>query len=300
MPPPALSSPIAGPPLDRAAFDRLAGLAHSEAGLAIAPSKSAMVRTRLARRLRKLGIGSFEQYTELVESDAGRNERREMISALTTNVSNFFREGHHFTRLQEEVFPALRQRLATGGRVRIWSAGCSNGQEPYSLAIAFLEAGPLPERADFRVLASDIDPKVVAFGHVGRYHDSMMTGLSEAHRQAHFTPCPREANHQIVSSALRSMVVFRELNLQDRWPMRGRFDVIFCRNVVIYFDAATQNRLWHRFAEVLHPEGWMFLGHSERVSENCSKLFSNRGDTAYQRCPPPAPPPPRPALMKGE
>ena len=278
------SSPIAGPPLGQAAFDQLAALAHREAGLAIAPSKSAMVRTRLARRLRQLGIRSYEEYAALVESEAGIGERREMISALTTNVSHFFREEHHFARLQEEVFPALRARLAQGGRVRFWSAGCSNGQEPYSLAMAFLASGPLPPNADFRILASDIDPKVVAFGRAGRYHERMMTGLSDDLRQAHFTPCPQEANHHVVSQALKSLVVFRELNLLNQWPMRGKFDVIFCRNVVIYFDAETQTRLWHRFAEVLHPEAWLFLGHSERISEDCFDLFSNRGVTAYQRC----------------
>lgn len=276
-------SAIAGPPLGQAAFDRLAALAHREAGLAIAPSKAAMVRTRLARRLRELKLGSYDDYTALVESDAGLAERREMISALTTNVSHFFREEHHFKRLQEEVFPALRQRLAQGGRVRFWSAGCSNGQEPYSLAMSFLEAGPLPANADFRILASDIDPKVVAFGRKGRYHERMMSGLDDAHRQTFFTPCPQDPDHYLVSAKLKSMISFRELNLLHKWPMSGKFDVILCRNVVIYFNADTQNDLWHRFAEVLQPDAWLFLGHSERVSESCSNLFSNRGVTAYQR-----------------
>ena len=285
---PSRPSAIAGPPLEQAAFDRLAALAHREAGLAIAPSKSAMVRTRLARRLRALRIGSYDEYTALVESDAGQAERREMISALTTNVSHFFREDHHFTRLQEEVFPGLRKRLAQGDRVRFWSAGCSNGQEPYSLAMSFLEAGPLPANADFRILATDIDPKVVAFGRAGRYHERMMSGLGDAHRQAYFTPCPQDPSHHVISQKLKSLVVFRELNLLHKWPMGGKFDVIFCRNVVIYFDADTQTRLWHRFAGALHPDAWMFLGHSERVSETCLNLFHNRGVTAYQRSDHPA------------
>ena len=276
-------SAIAGPALDQAAFERLAALAHREAGLAIAPSKAAMVRTRLARRLRELKIASYEEYTTLVESDAGRAERREMISALTTNVSHFFREDHHFKRLQEEVFPALRQRLAEGGRVRFWSAGCSNGQEPYSLAMSFLDGGPIPANGDFRILASDIDPKVVAFGRAGRYHERMMSGLNEAHRTTYFAPCPLDPDHYVASQNLKSLVSFRELNLLNKWPMRGKFDVILCRNVVIYFNADTQTDLWHRFAEVLHPDAWLFLGHSERVSESCANLFSNRGVTAYQR-----------------
>lgn len=278
------SASIAGPLLGQAAFDRLASLAHSEAGLAIAPSKAAMVRTRLARRLRVLGVRSYEEYAALVESEAGRSERREMISALTTNVSDFFRESHHFARLQAEVFPALRHRLAQGGRVRFWSAGCSNGQEPYSLAISFLESGPLPSNADFRILATDIDPKVIAFGRTGRYHERMLTGVSDNLRKTYFIPCRQDASVFTVSEQLKTLVYFRELNLLNKWPMRGSFDVIFCRNVVIYFDAKTQIRLWHRFAEVLYPEAWLFLGHSERVTENNSHLFANRGVTAYQRC----------------
>ncbi len=150
--------------------------------------------------------------------------------------------------------------------------------------MSFLEGGPLPKNADFRILATDIDPpKVVAFARTGRYHDRMMTGLDDAHRQAYFTPCAQDPTHHIVSQELKSLVVFRELNLLHDWPMGGKFDVIFCRNVVIYFDADTQSRLWHRFAGVLHPDAWMFLGHSERVSEACSDLFRNKGVTAYQR-----------------
>ena len=151
------------------------------------------------------------------------------------------------------------------------------------MAMSFLETGPLPPNADFRILASDIDPKVVSFGRQGRYHERMLNGLPEPMRKDHFTQDPTDPDHFLVSPALKSLVVFRELNLLHQWPMRGKFDVIFCRNVVIYFDAETQTRLWRKFAQAMQPDAWLFLGHSERVCENCSSLFINQGVTAYQR-----------------
>ena len=276
-------SAITGPPLEETAFKRIASIAHMEAGLAIAPGKAAMVRTRLARRLRALKLDSYDAYCELVASDAGRVERREMISALTTNVSHFFREDHHFDRMKSEVLPDLLDKAKNGGRVRIWSAGCSNGQEPYSIAMTILEMANLPETADLRILATDIDPKVISFARQGIYDQRMMAGLPADMRDKYFSHSASGPGQWAVSDALKKLVVFRELNLLQKWPMRGSFDVILCRNVVIYFDADTQTRLWHSFSNAMHPDSWLFLGHSERVSDCCMHLFSNRGVTAYQR-----------------
>lgn len=280
-PPPG--APMSGPPLETAVFERISAIAYREAGLSIAPGKAAMVRTRLARRLRALKLASFEAYAELVEGNNGLAERREMISALTTNVSHFFREDHHFDRFKAEVWPELRQRLEAGGRVRIWSAGCSNGQEPYSIAMSILESGPLPAKADLRILASDIDPKVVAFGRRGIYQDRMMTGLPDPMRDRYFNEVKDNRGHFEASAALKDLVAFRELNLLHSWPMRGTFDIVFCRNVVIYFDTRTQDTLWQKFAKVMSPGAWLFLGHSERISDSCAPLFANKGVTAYQR-----------------
>jgi chemotaxis protein methyltransferase CheR len=278
-------SPAApGAHFGRAEFDQIAAIAYREAGLAIAPGKSAMVHTRLARRLRALGLKSYLDYCALIASREGAQERREMISALTTNVSHFFREEHHFTRFRQEILPGLREKLSGGGRVRIWSAGCSNGQEPYSIAMSALTDTPIAPDADFKILATDIDPNVIAFARCGVYPEPMTAGLPPDLRARFFHPdgaSPAPAWR--VSGAVRRLVTFRELNLLDGWPMQGGFDVIFCRNVVIYFDEVTRADLWQRFADVLAPGGWLFLGHSERLAGGCGTLFAGRGMTAYQR-----------------
>lgn len=274
---------LAGPALGPAAFARIARIAYREAGLAISEGKSAMVRTRLARRLRALGLTSYEAYCDRVESPEGRDEIGLMVSALTTNVSAFFRESHHFDILRTDVLPALVAKAKAGGRVRIWSAGCSNGQEPYSIAATLLEVG-MPPDSDMRVLATDIDPNVVAFARAGRYPETMVSGLPEAMRAKYFAalPGPGEPSWE-AGPTLKAPVAFRVLNLLEPWPMRGKFDAIFCRNVVIYFDAETQDRLWTRFADQLAPGGWLFLGHSERLSVGAKPLFEGRGITTYRK-----------------
>jgi chemotaxis protein methyltransferase CheR len=272
-----------GPELDEAAFQRLAALAHGEAGLSIAASKAAMVRTRLARRLRALHLQDFASYCALVESDDGRQELNAMISALTTNVSHFFREAHHFDILRDQVLPPLIEKLRAGGRLRIWSAGCSHGQEAYSIAITLRDAG-LSIRDDVRILATDIDPTVIAHAQSGRYPASMLAGLPDALRIRHFSSAEDSAREVFqLDPDIAGLVTFRQLNLLRDWPMRGAFDAIFCRNVVIYFDAATQAQLWPRFSAQLSPGGWLFLGHSERISSEAQGLFARRGTTAYQR-----------------
>lgn len=281
--PRSLADRANGPALSDAAFARIATIAHREAGLAISASKSAMVRTRLSRRLRALGLRTFEDYCSHIESPEGRGEVAQLISALTTNVSHFFREGHHFEILKTQVLPPLVARARAGERVRVWSAGCSNGQEPYSIAMAMVEAG-MPLEADVKILASDIDPNVVGLARSGFYAEEMMSGLSDELRARHFEKAvkDRKPGWQI-DDRVRNAVAFRVLNLLDKWPMQGRFDAIFCRNVVIYFDAETKDKLWHRFANQLVPGGWLFIGHSERLSPGAQSLFSGQGITAYRR-----------------
>ena len=272
-----------GPTLSDAAFDCIAKIAHREAGLYLAPGKSAMVRTRLARRLRALQLTSFEAYCEVVKNPAEKEELGIMISALTTNVSHFFREEHHFDLLRETVIPTLMAKSKSGQRIRIWSAGCSNGQEPYSIAMTLIEEG-FPGNADLKILATDIDPNVVAHAKAGAYPEQMMSGLSPDRRERFFEKhSDRNGDVWRADTTLREWVSFRQLNLLHDWPMRGAFDAIFCRNVVIYFDQPTQDRLWQRFAGILNPDGWMFLGHSERVSEASLHLFANKGVTSYRR-----------------
>lgn len=268
-----------GPTLSDAAFRRITALALREAGLAIGASKSDMVRTRLARRLRELGIADFDAYCALIEGPHGAEEIPKFISALTTNVSHFFREAHHFELLRSTLIPAFRQKIERGHPVRIWSAGCANGQEPYSIAMVLTEAG-LTSHKGCRILATDIDPAVVAFARSGQYPEHMLSGLAPQIRADHF----RKTDGQLrVADTLRDLATFRVLNLLRDWPMRGKFDAIFCRNVVIYFDQPTQTRLWRRFAEILEPGGHLFLGHSERISPEVEPYFEKAGVTAYRR-----------------
>ena len=276
------------PSLSPALFARVVAIARREAGLTIPIVKTAMVQSRLARRLRHAGISAFEEYLALVEGPDGQDELREMISVLTTNVSHFFRELHHFDTLRDQVFPDLLARAASGGRVRIWSAGCSSGQEPYSLAMLLLRMDPLVASRDLRILATDIDPHILARAREGRYPLSAMGGVSRADQSAYFIKHQGCEPVFEVSAALRSLVTFRELNLLKPWPMHGGFDVVLCRNVVIYFDEATQAALWPRFEAVTRPGGWMFVGHSERISERTAPNFVSRGITTYQRLGAPA------------
>lgn len=259
-------------------FRKIAQILHSHAGIALAEGKAALVYSRLAKRLRSLGLRSFREYCALVEDKQGLDERQAMMAALTTNVTRYFREPHHFDHLREVVMPALAERARKGGRVRLWSAACSNGQEPYSMAITVLQALPEAARLDVKILATDIDPNMVAEGKAGVYREDAVDPVPLDARRKWFKKAPGGWE---VADELRQLVAFRELNLIGEWPMRGRFDAIFCRNVVIYFDEPTQERIWSRFAPILEPGGALYIGHSERVTGPATARFETTGLTTY-------------------
>lgn len=256
----------------------IAEILHRRAGIVLAPGKGAMVQSRLGKRLRRLGIGDYRSYLAHVTSERGEDELKAMISALTTNVTHFFRERHHFDTLRHHALPPLIARARAGGRVRIWSAGSSNGQEAFSIAMVLAELAPDFEALDIRILATDIDPRMIACGQAAIYDEQLLDTVPPALRGRFFRQGP--AGFQVVDS-LRRMVTFRELNLHAPWPMKGRFSIIFCRNVVIYFDPQAQARLWARFEEVLEPGGWIFVGHSERIARSGSRL-ETAGITTYR------------------
>lgn len=262
-------------------FRMIADKVHSWAGISLSENKKALVYSRLAKRLRHLDMPDFRSYCDFVFSDRGGEERDHFLTALTTNVTRFFREPHHFDMLRDEALPDLLAAARAGGRLRIWSAGCSTGQEPYSIAITLLEAASDAARLDLRLLATDIDGTVLAEAAAGRYSEEGRSGLSPA-QQDRFFQRP-EGEFRTAAPALKELITFKRLNLMEDWPMRGPFDVIFCRNVAIYFDRETQARLWQRFAEKLHPGGWLFIGHSERASGAAERLLSPVGITAYRR-----------------
>lgn len=264
-------------------FKNIAAMLYSDAGIYLPDSKSTLVYSRLVKRLRTLNLESFRDYCDLVGSTSGRCERLEMLSALTTNVTRFFREPHHFEHMRAHVLPPLLEAARKGGRVRLWSAACSSGQEPYSMALTVLELEPEAALLDLRILASDIDPRVVEEGRLGVYPAAALADVPPALRMRHFAPVDGEPNGSLkVSDALRRLVVFRTLNINAAWPMPGKFHAIFCRNVVIYFDEHTQQTVWSKFADKLTGSGWLYIGHSERVTGPAAARLASEGVTAYR------------------
>ena len=269
--------------LSTSAFNRIASLAHREAGIVLSRSKESMVKSRLTRRLRELKIKDFDSYIDYLEQDSSESEMSHFISALTTNVSHFFREDHHFHTLRTDIMPRLQAKLELGKSVRIWSAGCSNGQEPYSIAMTLLEFNPNINKHDIKILATDIDPEVLSCALEGAYSGALTSGLPDSFINKYFE-VQKTDNEELltIKPGVRDLVSFRKLNLHAKWPMSGSFDVIFCRNVVIYFDDDTQTQLYRRFANSLTDCGWLLLGHSERLGDDVSKLFKSVGVTTYQ------------------
>ncbi|MEM6759568.1 MAG: protein-glutamate O-methyltransferase [Pseudomonadota bacterium] len=262
-------------------FAQIANLAKNESGLQLGEEKRMMVQSRLKKRLRETNIDSFRSYVAFVQSDAGSAERRMMISALTTNVSHFFREDHHFTFLTSELGRSLRDKISRRERIRVWSAGCSTGQEPYSIAMHMLSNFPQLKSADFRILATDIDPQVLATAREGRYKEHEVHSIPEALAKQ-FLQRNDDGAEYVVKPDISELIAFNELNLLRPWPMKHGFDAVFCRNVVIYFDLKTQETLWPRFLNALAPGGILFLGHSERIATPEDFGLSTIGKTTYR------------------
>ena len=263
-------------------FRKISGVIHAHAGIALAETKAALVYSRLARRLRLLGLESFKDYCALISGTDGLDERQAMLTALTTNVTRFFREPHHFDHLRDRVMPRLAETARRGGRVRLWSAACSSGQEPYSMAITVLAALPEAPELDVKILATDIDPRILDDAREGAYSDDAIEPVPPSLRGAWFRRTGMDVPRPWrVSDEVRSLVAFRELNLIGEWPMQGRFDVIFCRNVVIYFDEPTQEQVWNRFIPKMNPGATLCIGHSERVTGPAASRLVSAGLTTY-------------------
>ena len=264
-------------------FKDIAAMLYADAGIYMPASKTTLVYSRLVKRLRALNLESFREYCDLVGSPQGSHERLEMLSALTTNVTRFFREPHHFEHLSAHVLPPLLELARRGGRVRLWSAACSSGPEPYSMALTVLSLEPNAASLDVRILASDIDPRVVEEGRRGVYPAAALAETPVALRKGHFTAIGGDDRRGLqASEELRRLVVFRTLNLNGAWPMPGKFHAIFCRNVVIYFDEQTQQTVWSKFAGKLERGGVLYIGHSERVTGPAAARFVSDGVTAYR------------------
>ncbi len=262
-------------------FKFLAQFVYQHSGIVLGPHKRQLVQGRLGKRLRQLGLTDWQAYCDYLNAQPD-DELDALVSAISTNVTAFFREDHHFDFLSGKILP---ESLAQPARpLRIWSAGCSTGEEPYSIAMVLAEAlQGMPKAIDAKILATDLSPQALATAESGLYRLDRLTGISEERRRRWFQRGTGEhAGMARVHPQLRELITFRRLNLLKTWPMRGQFDAIFCRNVVIYFNKETKQDLFRRFATRLPEGGHLFIGHSESL-HGLNDDFNLIGRTIYQK-----------------
>jgi chemotaxis protein methyltransferase CheR len=240
---------------------RIRELIYTLCGIELTPEKDGLIKSRLSKRLRALGLSTFDEYVDVVERDRTRGEISEFVDALTTNKTDFFREPRHFDFRRATVLPALARR---GGPVRIWSAACSSGEEPLTLAMVLRESWSGIDRMDVRILGTDISSRVLAQARAAVYEREQLADVPPSLLARYFVPARPGAMQ--ASPQLTRMIAYARLNLLGEWAMRGPFDVIVCRNVMIYFDKATQERLVNRFHDLLAPGGHLLTGHSESLN----------------------------------
>jgi len=259
-------------------FKEIATLVYNACGIVLGEHKREMVYSRIARRIRERKLTDFSTYLAYLNSHKDE-EFDAFINALTTNLTSFFRESHHFDYLKKQLIPALLVQNKDSRRVRIWSAGCSTGEEPYSLAMALHEL--FPSNWDVKILATDLDSNVLKKAHAGVYSAANVNGLDDALLKRWFLKS-KDGESYKVKPKLQQLISFKRLNLLQEWPMKGPFDLILCRNVVIYFDKDTKDLLFKRYAKILAPHGHLFLGHSETMGKEHTE-FKNLGKTMYQK-----------------
>jgi chemotaxis protein methyltransferase CheR len=264
-------------------FRSLAQFAYAHAGIALADSKRNLIYSRLSRRLRALGQTTFKEYRDYLAEN--ESELENFINAISTNLTKFFREAHHFDHFRTHVAVPFVQEAhgRSGQRLRVWSAGCSTGEEPYTIAVVLKREIRNPADHDVRILATDIDTNVIAKGAAGEYPVSSIDEVPKTYRE-YFQPVGGDPNAAeiVMGDEVRSLISFARLNLMEPWPFRGRFDAIFCRNVMIYFDGPTKSKLVDRFTQQLKPGGWLYIGHSESLIGSHPGL-QLVGRTVYRR-----------------
>ncbi|MDF4024004.1 protein-glutamate O-methyltransferase CheR [Luteibacter sp. PPL201] len=271
-----------GPNLGEAEFTFLREFVLQHCGISLGEHKRQLVQGRLLRRLRALSLPGFAAYCDLLRRDP-ESELGELASCISTNVTSFFREMHHYDMLVDELLPRWLAEKQ-GGRLRIWSAGCSTGEEPYAIAMVLAEALERTKaNVDAKILATDLSPQALEAARKGVYAVDRLGGVSEERRKRWFQRGEGSFDgYARVHPRLRELVTIQPLNLLHEWPMQGRFDAIFCRNVVIYFDKPTKQRLFSRYAGMLDSRGYLFLGHSESMY-GLSDDFDLIGRTVYRK-----------------
>lgn len=264
-------------------FRFITELVYTNTGIVLDERKKEMVYRRLMRRTRELKLNSFKTYTALLQ-DEQSGELPNFINAITTNLTSFFRENHHFDYLRDIFIPAHLKKFNNSRRLRIWSSACSTGEEPYSLAITLMAAMERQlESWDAKILATDLDTDVLGKGQSGVYKQDRIQDLPQAMKQRWFQRGKADNSHLVrVDRRLADLITFKQLNLLHDWPMRGPFDVIMCRNVLIYFDKPTQKQLINRFYQMLRPGGILMLGHSESLAKDEAQ-FLLKGRTIFEK-----------------
>lgn len=261
-------------------FEFLRSKVFDHSGISLGDEKKQLVYSRLRKRLRTLSLNNFEEYCRLLES-GDKEELLFFTNAMTTNLTSFFRENHHFEYLEKTVLPHLMKVKADTRKIRIWSAGCSTGEEPYSIAMTVKKV--IPESWDTKILATDIDSNVVQIAKKGIYTLERINGIDKELLKKWFLKgSGSNAGKAQVNAELKKIITFRQLNLIHEWPMKGLMDIIFCRNVVIYFDKPTQTKLFDRYANIIHPDGYLFVGHSEALFKVTDR-FDLIGNTVYSK-----------------
>lgn len=241
-----------------------------------------MFYCRLAKRIRLLKLSNFKAYCRYLRHHHD-SEFTEFINSITTNLTSFFRENHHFDYLTHQIIPEIKRRKNRNTRIRIWSAGCSTGEEPYSIAITLLENGIHPGAWDVKILATDLDTQVLAKASTGIYTQDRLEGIDQERIKRWFQKNRTNPAGQVrVKPELAAFITFKQLNLINNWKLRGPFDVIFCRNVLIYFDHATKASIINRFADLILPDQHLIIGHSESLHNICDR-FTGLGNTIYRR-----------------
>ncbi|MBS1154123.1 MAG: methylase of chemotaxis methyl-accepting protein [Proteobacteria bacterium] len=262
---------------DERDFQRIRHLLRSWGGISLNDSKRPLVYNRLGKRLRAHGLALFHDYLNLVEEN--ETEREHFINALTTNLTSFFREAHHFPILADYL-----QRQSADRNITIWCAAASTGEEPYSIAMTAIEALGHTAAQRVRIIASDLDTQVLAHGQTGIYRLDQLAQLPDAQRRQFFLKGRgTRTGYARIKQEVRELITFQQINLlADKWPLQGPLDIIFCRNVMIYFDKKTQLQILEKFAPILSADGMLLLGHSESLP-HAGHLFRLCGRTLYRK-----------------
>ena len=262
-------------------FKFVATKVYEKSGITLAEHKRDMVYGRLARRLRELELTSFKDYCNFIESPEGESEVGNFVNAVTTNLTSFFRESHHFDHLKDELNKRSLDPKANK-RIRIWSAASSSGPEPYSIAMSVCEGLKNYKAWDVKILATDIDTNMLDTAKSGVYDDSLLDKIPVGYRGKYIVKSNKKDKKGVMAENIKNLITFKQLNLMHQWPMKGPMDYVFCRNVVIYFDKPTQRELFKKISSLMLPGAILYIGHSENLFK-VSDDFELIGRTIYRK-----------------